>query len=676
MIIFALLNLFVAVVPHKMLYDYNNFYTFINVSKYDEYLIIQEFPDVVLSFMLTFTAISVIMITVTTVKSMKIYHDRAAMDTLGCLPLSYGERFWGDLSSSVCANFISFIPSLGISLILDSIIKSMVEKSFVSQYSYENYTATVTSHTVTVFLLMMMICYLGVYAVTAFISSCSGRQSSAVVFSLLAMVVIPGIYTVYANFFYSYAVGVDAYWEISSNAGMLPPFGFIFSLMMRRNDVLIPFEKRNDMNYLIERPACFIVPALIIAAFVIGAYYIGKKRRAEKTGEGFVFNNVFYGLLMTLLLLVLGLASPNYFFGDRRNIGLLVILPISFVFYSALEFYQNKSLKGFWKTVVRFAAVFGVFFVCMTAVSSTKAFDYSKNLPSKNSIKEVRVSGDYFFSEYLLTTDHIYKSADSVEAILNEHEKLLEAGDLETGHDLSITYVTKLGQEISRGYSELYDDSNIKRFSDAVNHLEEFDPSVLGIIGSTSDFSGMRVEFNFYGNNYYSGNNDMPEGVIRSDKAAELAALLRKDIENYYYSGHSNVGSLMFRDGSVEYGVLFGHYSITEAYEDTLRFLRDPANYVNTTEEITVKNYQIFYYKDSSEGIFSELTVNVSEDDESVYAKELLSYIEIDPNRHNYSSYGINVLTDGRYTGYYISPENEKAALKAMIGLFREKYVQ
>ena len=45
--------------------------------------------------------LNIIIITISTVKSLRIYHKLAEMDTLGCLPISYRDRFWGDFLSGI-----------------------------------------------------------------------------------------------------------------------------------------------------------------------------------------------------------------------------------------------------------------------------------------------------------------------------------------------------------------------------------------------------------------------------------------------------------------------------------------------------------------------------------------------------------------------------------------------
>lgn len=180
-------------------------------------------------YLMTVSAvICMIMITRTTVKSLKIYHDRAVMDTLGCLPLSYGERFWGDLLSCICENFISLVPFSIISLIITNSIKSVMRE--ISGTDMLSYVETYIPDMLSKLIIILIFVYIGIYAVTTFITSCCGKFGSSVLFSFVAMAVPPGIFTAYANYFFSFVTGADTYKEITLNVGMMPPFGVIFAL--------------------------------------------------------------------------------------------------------------------------------------------------------------------------------------------------------------------------------------------------------------------------------------------------------------------------------------------------------------------------------------------------------------------------------------------------------------
>lgn len=66
---------------------------------------------------LAMAAMSVILV-ITPVLSFKYYNSRSSMDTLGCLPLTYKERFYGDFFSGLAANLITFIPFSAVGAII------------------------------------------------------------------------------------------------------------------------------------------------------------------------------------------------------------------------------------------------------------------------------------------------------------------------------------------------------------------------------------------------------------------------------------------------------------------------------------------------------------------------------------------------------------------------------
>ena len=671
-IIFAILNFLSTILPQIVMFNH--------CSEIVEQLVDYPHANIIVItdisrwafYSMAFSAIiSVIIITLTTVKSMKIYHDRAAMDTLGCLPLSYGERFWGDLLSSICTNFITLLPMAIVSLIMAGFMRPMVQK--IADSSFSELAIISNPHMISVLIIAMMISFLGIYAVTAFISSCCGKFGTSVVYSLVAMVALPGIYTVYANYFFSQIIGVDPYREISSNVSIMQPFGALFSVALRIVDQRISFNERFNFDLLIFRPGVLIGSALIIAAFMIGAYFVGKNRKAEKTGEGFVFKSVFYALIMTLLVMVFGVTS-SYFLGEKSIFGLIFILFISFVLYSTLEFSQNRSFKGLWKTVIRYAAVIGACFAFMALVKASNGLDIYKKLPNENSIKEVRVSGVYFYSNSpgASNAEHIYKNAESISTIFNEHKKLLETDGLETGNRVDISYITKGGREIHRSYTIPNDDSPIKNFSGTVRALKEFDPSILGVIAKT-DFSGITATYNPY--------SDDPKIEIRSNKTAELAEILRGDIEKYYFSSgeidSETVGFLYFCDVRDERYNFVGNYDIHDVYKATLEFLNDPDNFEQEEEDVREKIFSLVYTSDNDDDMLSNISLDVSENDTSPYAIELLSYIEqsnFDDPDFEYSNIFVRDKSSSKY--YSIREENKTAALKAMLNLYRERYAQ
>lgn len=604
------------------------------------------------------TVISIVMITATTINSMKLYNNRASVDTLGSLPISYSERFFGDFLSGVCSNFISFVPFLLISLILIGNMRdpkyAAIEGYFVSDY-------LLMPRLFTDLFLTMLFVYLGVYAVTTFVSSCCGKKDSAVLYSLIAMAVLPGIYFVYGNNMLSQVLGMDAYFELMTNIKMLPPFGPIVSILMASDyDSDFPLDLKYYM--LNENPLNLVIFLIITAAFIAGAYFIGKRRRAENVGEGFVFKSAYHVLTLTFMVLLIGASFVGYS-SIMDNSGIPWVLLFTFIVYAALEIAQNKGFKGFWKTAVRFAAVFGACLGFFTLVKSTNAFNMYKSLPSAGSVQEVKVSGKYFYSvnEYH-EKQYVLDTKSAVSDILGEHKSLLNSNGIKTGEELKIVYTLKNGQEVMRNYSATDLELDvIKSFSDTAKNHPDFDFGDLGIIDDP-DLTNYT---------FVLAKNGKPRKYIFEEKLEEFAELLQNDMKyNYSVNGYNNdYGRLMITEKNQKHDPSNDVY-ILPCYTATIEFLENPENYTFEENKTNTDKFIITY---GSEDV--SVRVYVSTEDTSPAAKELLSYIKPRSDGDGFDP-GKNVRVNSEYTNnsYRIDPDHEERAKELLIELFVEKH--
>lgn len=661
-IFFSILNFLTTLLPAIIIYnDLKETAEFAEGEQnYFIYGTSMEFYSI---FLLLSMLISIIMIIVMTVKSFRIYHKRADMDTLGCLPVSYRERFWGDFLSGLVANFVSFIPLYIVSLIISEKMKEPIDRILYSKFEID---FTFYRMSFLGFWLTALLSYLGIYAVTAFVCSCCGKKGSSVLYSFVAMAVIPGIFIVYADKLFSNTLGMDAYYEIMKNVCMLPPFGPIISIVMASYS---PAEISYDIKYLmmINNPSFIVIFLLITAAFIAGAYFIGKRRRAENVGETFVFKSAYHVLTLTFLVTLIG-ASASAYSKLMDDSGILYVMMFSFIVYAALEISQNKGVKGFWKTAVRFAAVFGVCFAFLTLVEKTNAFGLYKTLPSEDSIKEVRISGKYFYSSGLYSNDREYIVDGSFSEVLGEHKSLINSGSLKTGDDLRIIYVMKTGLEVTRKYSVKNTEAGdvIKSFSDTVKQLPDFDFGSFGVIDEP-DLGNYNAYFKTTGET---------EKYLRADKLEELTELLRYDLKNNYYYMNNNIktfGRLVFITKNMERD-RFNHlvYYILPNYENTIKFLNDPGNYSSEAIKNETDKYHLTYNNSNM-----NLRVYVSTEDTSAAAKELLSYIKPQSESNGYDNKnGVRIRSVLSGLDYTIDAADENAVLKAMLAVFREKYIQ
>lgn len=665
-IVFAIVNLLGVLLPSILMYvTYADMLREVEEIEAKErtlsgVLIVQSVNFAAISFLLIILAavISIVMITAATINSMKLYNNRASIDTLGSLPISYRERFFGDFLGGVCSNFISFVPFLLVSLI---ILKAMRDPKYaaIERYFFYDYLAVPRVYTGLFFTMLFM--YLGVYAVTMFVSSCCGKKGSAVLYSLITMAVLPGIYVVYGNDMLSRVLGMDAFYELMTNVGMLPPFGPVVAILM---SAFYGGDNLVDLMWcmLNENPLYIVVFLIITAAFIAGAYFIGKRRRAENVGESFAFKSAYHVLTLTFMVLLIGAAFVGYS-NFMEDSGIQWVLLLSFIVYAALEISQNKGFKGFWKTAVRFAAVFGACLGFFAIVKSTNAFNMYKALPSAASVKEVRISGKYFYgwrNDYY-AKQYVLNTKSAVSEILGEHKSLLNSNGVETGNELKIVYSLKNGQEVMRSYSATNEELDaIKSFSDAAKNLPGFDFGDFGIIDDP-DLSNYTFTLI---------NNGKARKYIREEKVEELARLLVNDMKYNYSASEDYYGRLMITEKNQKHDY-DNDVEVYQSYTATVEFLENPENY--TTEEIFKNNVERYVFNYGNEK--ASVRVFVSTDDASPAAKELLSYIkpwsdddDYDPNKN------IRVSATYSQLSYRIDPAHEERARELMLELFVERH--
>lgn len=669
MIFFAILNLVPTLIPVILVSN-----ALKQVAKdvlVDSRHILISTPDNYLMLMYLAIPINIIIIVFTTIKSFRVYYKRPDMDTLGCLPISYKERFWGDFLSAVFLNFISFVPLYLVSLIFLGNMRGSVRDilNVVSDLDlsiYPNMFSAVW--------LMMLLVYLGVYAVTAFVCSCCGKKASSILYTIILMVILPGIFGVYAGYMLSYVVGMDTYAELTRIISTLPPLGPIVSVILASE--YDSYDSMDTKYYLLgDNPFGLAVFLLITAVFIAGAYFIGKRRRAERVGESFAFKSVYHVLTITFMVLLIGASFVGYS-NIMENSGVQWVLLFTFIVYAALELSENKSFKGFWKTAVRYAAVFGVCIGFFAIINGTNAFDMYKALPSVGSVKEIRLSGRYFYTPLMskrYSMEYILSEKDSVSEILSEHLDFLETGNYSTGgysagEDIRIVYALKDGREITRVYvsKDSETEDRIKSICNNAKQLPDFDFGNLGVIDEP-DLWDYTVSYQV---------SKMPTAFIPQEKLPQLIELLRDDLKyNYSVNNKTNsVGRLAFTKNGEKHD-FNNSYFIYPTYTKTIEFLNNQNNYATGDVETGIAESYTFRYN----GPGLSIDVHVSKDDTSDKAKELLTYIR--PRRENDDYYdpknpkkGVRITGDTSFITYTIDKENEQKVLKLMLELFLEKH--
>lgn len=616
--------------------------------------------------------ISFVILTIMTVSSFKYYYSRAAMDTLGCLPLSYKERFWGDYLSELCAYLISYLPFMIISLLITASMNAVAFK--MNDIYYSDFPKFLQQS-----MIMGLLIYISIHAVTAFIVSCCGKFSSSVTFSIIAMLIIPGLFIAYGMTGFSSVPGVNIMSTILNSVAMLPPLGYIVSQAIMFFADQFGF---NGIEYkfdtIINSPINTVIFLLITAAFIIGAYFVGKRRKAEKVGQSFVVNAVYHAISLMLVAVIIVL---TVFFslseGDVSDIGILLkSFGLSFIVYFALEISRKKNFKGIWKTLLRYAGAFAVSLGALIITKNTDGFGLTYRLPSSENVTEICVIGDYFYgtydSDYFEKNTIIFRADEAISGILDEHKKLLDRADeLSTGEMIKIIYKLNNGSEVTRSYDCSSNCDAIKIFSENIKKLPVFQNASLGFLDApVYDELEIIIERS-------DENGGKLSKVVRPEKAEEFIKLLKFDLENNYFKDEDQNYNMLGRVLIYSGGRLKNVYHIMTNYTQIPAFLDNNNNFARADEMKKAERYDIVFHS-IDDSALNYMYVFVYVNDESYTAKELLSYIEtVEDVSEEYSDVLLVDDHNNSHTVTYgIRKKNEKAAVKAMLTLFREKNAQ
>lgn len=664
-IIFAILNFLALIVPCAILM----FVIHAVKNKIDIKWSIG--PEILwLILLLFFSAIVTIMFLIVSARSFKYYYNRAMMDTLGCLPLSYKDRFWGDYLGGLLANMISFVPFLVISFILTFIIddglKQLGEVTDGSMtYIMKNF------HKI---LISLFIMYVAVHAVTVFITSCCGRFGTSILFSAVTMFAVPGIYVVYGMVGFSDLVGIEPLELLADHVGMFPPFGEVFSQIMRdiikKYSLFDNFDRKVD--FAIDSAFNVIVIILIIAAFIAGAYFIGKRRKAERVEQGFVFNMPLYVISIVISALMIGFAL--YYFPRGYEIDAKSVLKaagLSFVLFIGLELSQKKSFKGIVGSMIRYVLVFGVSFGFLTLMRATRGFGEEGRVPVAGAVSEVRIEGDYFVHTYHDDGIVLYKEKSSVSSITDIHKKILENSEkLQTGEMLEITYLMKNGNKMIRHYSCREEDADlIKGFSNEIKDIDE-EAINYGIVGEPI-YDGINIRV--------VTRKDKQDEIyyVRPEKFEKFYEALKNDIKYNYHSHYKNTyADVTFHNNEDR---LLGYYSILHEYTDTIAFIENPENVITAEEYSIIENkgirYQISFSipkNDRAYGYSFHITVNSNDDSAAVQKLiGLISERDISDDDEYYRY--MWVYSSDIAANLVIKKEDAEEAVEALIEIVRRQ---
>lgn len=613
------------------------------------------------------------MAAITPIFAFNFYNNRALTDTIGSLPLTYNQRFFGDFLAGFTVSVAPYLVCLPYILItLSGLIPQDEELEELYMFFDEFKMISVF---LTRYSLRFAIILVAAFMFSSMIASCCGKTGSTVMYSLLGMAFVPGVVLVYSGIAVWNAVGVENFSSMLEAMSFIPPGGLIPDFLNFWN--ILGGSSFSEFNILTNiSPASYAVMLVLTAAFGAGAYFLGKYRKAERTDRDFVYEGAYAVMSTIFSACIMGAGIFMYLYTQESVVYIIVGVVAAAIVAVALEYSHTKSYRTLMRTFIKFAVVSAVCFGIFGLSKLTDSFGLADVIPSVGEISRIEINGEYFYSYD--GNGIVYDEHSAIETIVSEHKKLIsDKSKITTGNDIKISYKLKNGFVINRQYACAEKESTlIKELANTIKDLPTRDSNVYGVL-SSEDYSDLS----------FSGFYDVPytteEGyeyyntvrfTIKSSKTEEFKKILLNDIKNHYsehdhaygytYKGH--ITAFYTRDGvrHEEY------FSLFEPYEESIAFIKNPNNCTtsindNNSEpeaESTVYTAELRLGEEYLEFEFYS---------DNVLGKELIKLCSKE-NEGELSD--IVSITDKRGTRYRFGKADEAQAIKLIFELAKEYF--
>lgn len=564
------------------------------------------------------------------ITSRKMLNRRAHVDTLGALPLTFKQRYWGDLLAEYTAYLAPAVPGILYTVVMmNTVIPNQIQEEGTNEI-----IAAVTSLAITLFL-----SYVAAIALANFMAQCCGKISSGLFYSLATSVFLPVIVMCFTVIAAENAVGVDAT-DAAINAGSaVPPFGVLLNLFMIFGVLGV------SSGFTGASLASFIAISLIIAAFIAGGYFVGKKRKAELVGQKFLFDAAASAISIIIAASVLGVFLANVY-GYSLAKGIVIALIVTFVIFAGFEvLHRGKAIKLV-QSLVKYVCVCAVGLGFFVIARYTHGFGVENRIPSANEVREVSVKMGVFNG-----TEFNFNNEMAVEVVTREHKQLLKLKNaLSTGNYFTISYKLKNGDELKRMYTTI-DKGAFTTFAKNISNLPQTGNSRMTALSDKS------VDLNFVMtvSSEENGNHTEQTFLVKPEKCDELRDILMNDILIHCYEErHVNCDlSAQYKSNGERY-----YFPVYDTYSNTIEFLKNPDN---LTEYVMGSFNATDNYNISLDYLGNDSFLSFGENTGYYVPEELFAlFTEKEAN----TEYSEIITIQHNYDSLYIRKSDEKRAIE------------
>lgn len=393
--------------------------------------------------------------------SFEFFHRKNLTDTIGSLPLTFKQRFWGDFLAGYIANVAAVIP---VGVITAAVMGAD------SSFEYIDYTRT----TFQFFLCIASSLFFTltfVYLFAVLVTSACGKVLHSVLFSIFGTAAICGTVAGFGGCFAVGAVGTDVVGYMIGAAACVPPLGTVIDLIrsirfftwsdtfdfIDGGQYLTGIDDTSE-KFFTSADALHTVWFVIFGAVIIFcAYYVGKRRKTEKTGSAFAVKPMFYVLSAffsaAAVFIVTVMNIGKYIFGNALLIAMGVGGIMCFV---SIVMYLPKK-KSLPQCILCGMLAVGVSAGAAALLKGTGSFGAAYLPENANEIEYIRIDGCYTVTD----------KADIKIFVKNHNDILRKNKDklvFTEWFGYTVEYKTTDGRVIKRSYDSIANSKPVKKY--------------------------------------------------------------------------------------------------------------------------------------------------------------------------------------------------------------------
>lgn len=582
------------------------------------------------------------------------FNKKELTDTLGALPLTHRQRFWGDFLGGYIANVAPFIPASFVSVTLFS--------AALKNYDAINGTGEHIGFVIGLVLTLFFVYTFG-YIISVLATVTVGRFMFAEIFSVLGTVVFTLLISSVSKVFLNAITGFSAEGEEMLYA---VPFGPLFGDVGKVISIETVFGKPFDTaqlstNFMILKPLNIVIFIVLAAALIALAYFVTKSRKQENVGRIAAHAGAFrtMALLTAAAAVMFAVANygkyaifPSFFIG--AVIGLIIV--------GVFELIRRPRSKEIIKTIIGYAATLVLCFELCVLFRETGAFGLRyiniepENVEYLNIITNVTTNEPNFHNDECKLTEK-----EDIKRFTENHNSILKTYDdqLQSGSNIVLAYRLNDGTTLLRGYqrSETGSKKPLLKMIDNLHSLDGYPRALCGFMtdGSTVNSCWVTVE-GVYG-----------EIAVPQDKLSEFLEIFTSETSEKYSESAQNCGNvqinLSYEDDSTRTVNLF----IQNDYDKTLKYLKTLDSSAEDDGDTHALTLELSYNGNTN------LNVCVYKKDlENELVKELFSLLE------QSSAYGEPytgrvskkvTISSSNLTNYYVPINAEKRVIEIITEL-------